>query len=146
MTTIAQGSAGARKGTAAETDFPFPLKNSVPVPGVEINWYLSLADHFASMLEKAQVRQGILPRVARCSGGFGWGVLGMTHDAVIAIFLRCAPSLARQFRKVEEEEEDEEEGEEKKQSGRRSRRQRKRERGEGDREEYCSFCEKNAAG
>ena len=73
-----------------DENFPFPLKAVVRVLGVDIDWYLSFDEHFASTLKKAQVRQGLLSRVARSSWGLEWGVLRMTHDAVITSLMRYA--------------------------------------------------------
>ena len=58
-----------RENTQRDDRAPFPLKTVVRELGVEIDWYLSTDEYFASMLKKALARQGILSRVARSSWG-----------------------------------------------------------------------------
>ena len=68
--------------------FPVPQNTPPRVLGIDVDWFLALGRHFASMLKKAQVRQGMLSRSARRSLGLEWGVLEMNHDAVVASLLR----------------------------------------------------------
>ena len=93
-------------GGLAATTFLVPLRTTVRVLGIDLDWQLSLDGHFA-ILKKAQIRQGILSRVARCSLGLEWGVLEMTHDAVITSLRKNALSVTGSclptdlFRKVD---------------------------------------------
>ena len=66
------------------------MPTTMKVLGVTQDPYLTLDDHYAGMVAKAQVRQGILSRVAGYTWGLETGALRMTHDAVIGSLLRYA--------------------------------------------------------
>ena len=70
--------------------YPFPLQETVKVLGVILDNHMTLDEHYRVLMSKAQVRQGILTRVARMTWGLDTGVLRVTHDALITSLLRYA--------------------------------------------------------
>ena len=70
--------------------FPFPVTPTLRILGVAIDMFFSLDEHFRDPVAKAQLRQGILEKVAGTKWGLEVGVLKMTHDAVITSLLRYA--------------------------------------------------------
>ena len=70
--------------------FPFPMTATMRVLGVTLDPYLTLDAHYEGIIAKAQMRQGILSRVAGYKWGLETGILRMTHDAVIGSLLRYA--------------------------------------------------------
>ena len=73
--------------------FPFPAVESMKVLGLTIDMFFALDDHYQEIVGKAQMRQGILSRVAKCKWGMDTGVMKMTHDAVITSLLRYALTI-----------------------------------------------------
>ena len=73
--------------------FPYPAAESMRVLGLTVDMFFSLDEHYQEIINKAQMRQGILSRVARCKWGMDTGVMKMTHDAVITSLLRYALTI-----------------------------------------------------
>ena len=76
--------------TLAADGFPYPLSEGVKVLGVTMDEYFTLDEHLKIMSTKAQVRQGILSKVSRCTWGLEMTILRLTHDALITSLLRYA--------------------------------------------------------
>ena len=53
--------------TLGAEGLPYPLVDSMRVLGVQLDAYGSLDDQFLAILAKAQVRQGVLAKVAHSS-------------------------------------------------------------------------------
>ena len=68
--------------------FPYPLAESMRVLGVQLDEYMTLDEHLQSILSRAQVRQGILAKVAHSSWGLETSVLRVTYDALLTSLLR----------------------------------------------------------
>ena len=73
--------------------YPFPLQETVKVLGVLLDSHVTLDEHFRALMSGAQIRQGILTRVARMTWGLDTGVLRATHDALITSLLRYGLTL-----------------------------------------------------
>ena len=73
---------------AACGGYPSPLGETVKVLGVYLDSHMTLDEHFRALMSKAQMRQGILARVARMTWGLDTAVLRVTHDALITSLLR----------------------------------------------------------
>ena len=68
--------------------FPYPAAGYMEIPGLTVDMHFALDDYYQDIVNKAQMRQGVLSRVARCEWGMATGVMKMTHDAVITSLLR----------------------------------------------------------
>ena len=68
--------------------FPFPATSTLRVLGVTLDMFFDLGDHYTDVLIKAQMRHGLLAKVANAGGGLEIGALKMTPDSVITSLLR----------------------------------------------------------
>ena len=68
--------------------FPYPAAEYMETLGLTAVMHFALDDYYQDIVNRAQMRQGILSRVARCKWGMDTGVMKMTHDAVITSLLR----------------------------------------------------------
>ena len=68
--------------------FPFPLADEIKILGVTFDRHGSFDGHFAQVLAKARIRQGLLARVSHYSWGLETTILQITHDAVILSLVR----------------------------------------------------------
>ena len=73
--------------------YPYPLAENIRVLGVLLDRHMQLDAQVESLLAKAQVRQGILKKVAGSKWGLEVGILSMTHDALINSLLRYALAI-----------------------------------------------------
>ena len=74
-----------RSGTEG---FPYPVADEMAILGITFDPHMTLDAHFKVLLAKAQLRQGILTRVARTSWGLETTILKVTHDALLTSLLR----------------------------------------------------------
>ena len=81
------------RANLAADGFPYPLSDSVKILGLTLDEYFALDEHMKILSAKAQVRQGILSRVARCAWGLESTVLRLTHDALVTSLLRYAMAV-----------------------------------------------------
>ena len=68
--------------------FPYPLEEFTKILGVLIDDRLTMDAHIGSLMTRAQLRQGILAKLARTSWGLETSVLRITHDALLTSLLR----------------------------------------------------------
>ena len=73
--------------------YPFLQQETARVLGVLLDSHMTLDEHYKVLMSKAQVRQGILARVARMTWGLDTGVLRVTQEALITSLLRCGLAL-----------------------------------------------------
>ena len=69
-------------------ELPYPPSEVVRVPGILIDRFGTMDEHFLGHRTKAQVRHGLLARASRTNWGLEIGVLQITHDAIITSVLR----------------------------------------------------------
>ena len=73
--------------------FPFTLEANLKVLGVILDDHLTMDANIQAMLSRAQLRQGILAKMAKTTWGLETGVLRITHNAIITSLLRYALTL-----------------------------------------------------
>ena len=70
-------------------NYPLPPSEERKVLGVLFDRSCSLDGHFYNLTHRAQVRQGVMAKVAQTRWGLESGVLRMTHSAAAVSLIQC---------------------------------------------------------
>ena len=73
--------------------FPYPIAENMRVLGVQLAEWFSLDSYYQALFSRAQVRQGVLAKVAHSSWGLETSILRVTHGAIITSLLRYGLTL-----------------------------------------------------
>ena len=78
------------RANLAAHGFPFPLYGSVKILGLTVDEYFASDERIKIMSAKAQVRQGILSKVAQRTWGLETAILGLTRDTLVTSLMYYA--------------------------------------------------------